>query len=143
MNNVEKKDDFITHGHAKNRLRYHIILSTKYRRGCLSGIESTVYDVFRGVEGKSDFKIVEMGIDEGDHVHLVVKTKPSLSPDQIVRRLKQLSTRELWVRESLHLKRFYWKKKVLWSSGYFVSTVGSVSDKVVLDYVRTQAKGIV
>lgn len=133
-------DGFVTHGHGKNRLRYHFILSTKYRRDCLWGIESSVYDVFRGVEMRSNFKIVEMGIDKGDHIHLVVKSKPSLSPDQIVRRLKQLSTVELWKREEAHLKNFYWKKRVVWSSGYFVSTVGSVSDKMVLDYVKNQAK---
>lgn len=134
-------DGFVTHGHGKNRLRYHIILSTKYRRDCLRGIESSVYAVFKQIELKSDFKIVEMGIDNGDHIHLVVKSKPSLSVDQIVRRLKQLSTADLWSREEFHLRNFYWKKRVLWSSGYFVSTVGSVSDKVVLDYVKNQAKG--
>lgn len=133
-------DGFVSHGHGKNRLRYHFILSTKYRRSCLSGIENVVYDVFRGVELKSDFKIINMGIDEGNHIHLVIKSKPSLSPDQIVRRLKQLSTIELWNREENHLKRFYWRKRVVWSSGYFVSTIGAVSDKTVIEYVKKQAK---
>lgn len=133
--------DFVSHGHGKNRLRYHFILSTKYRRDCLSGIESVVYDVFRGVELKSDFKIIEMGVDEGNHIHLVVKCKPSLSPEQIVRRLKQLSTVALWNIKEDHLKKFYWDRKIVWSSGYFVSTVGAVSDKVVLEYVKNQAKG--
>lgn len=138
---VDKKElGFVTHGHGKNRLRYHIILSTKYRRPCLSGIENVVYGVFRSVELKSDFKIVEMGVDNGDHIHLIIKAKPSLSPDQIVRRLKQLSTVSLWDEEKGHFEKFYWRKKIIWSSGYFVSTVGSVSDKVVLDYVKKQAK---
>lgn len=133
-------EGFVAHGHGKNRLRYHVILSTKYRRSCLSGVESVVYDSFRNAEARSDFRVVEMGIDDGDHIHLVIKSKPSLSPEQIVRRLKQLTTHDLWAREASHFKKFYWKKKVVWSSGYFVSTIGSVSDKVVLDYVRKQAK---
>lgn len=133
--------EFVTNGHGKNRLRYHIILSTKYRRACLGGIETVVYDVFRDIESKSDFTIVEMGIDDGNHIHFVIKSKPSLSPTQIVRRLKQLSTSALWKTEHSHLGKFYWKKKALWSSGYFVSTIGAVSDKTVLQYIKNQTKG--
>lgn len=137
---MKKQEDHITHGHAKNRLRYHIILSTKYRRPCLEGIEQDVYSALEQAEKKSDFSIVEMGIDDGDHVHLVIKTKPSLSPEQVVRRLKQLSTIQVWDKQESHLRKYYWRKKYLWSSGYFVSTIGSVSDKVVLDYVKNQAR---
>lgn len=133
-------EGFISHGHAKNRLRYHFILSTKYRRPCLDGVESIVYDIFRDVENRSDFEIIEMGIDEGNHIHFVIKCKPSISPDQIVRRLKQLSTVSLWNNIPDHLKKFYWNKKVVWSSGYFVSTIGAISDKIVLEYIKKQAK---
>ena len=133
--------EFVANGHGKNRLRYHVILSTKYRRACLGGIETVVYDVFRGVEAMSDFTIVEMGVDDGNHIHLVIRSKPSLSPSQIVRRLKQLSANALWKQEHSHLSKFYWKKRVLWSSGYFVSTIGAVSDKTVLQYIKNQSKG--
>lgn len=65
MSNISKNEDFISHGHAKNRLRYHFILSTKYRRPCLSGIETDVYDVFRLVADRSNFSIIEMGLIMG------------------------------------------------------------------------------
>lgn len=132
--------DFISNGHAKNRIRYHFVFSTKYRRNSLKGIENTVYASFREAETKSDFTIIEMGIEDGNHIHLVVKTRPSLSPEQIVRRMKQLTTHSLWKQEEQHFKKFYWKKKIIWSSGYFVSTIGAVSDKIVIDYVKKQAK---
>ena len=31
-------------------LRYHLVLTTKYRRPALQGIEQSVYDTFREVE---------------------------------------------------------------------------------------------
>lgn len=134
--------DYRWDNHSKNRLRYHFVFSTKYRKKCLLGIEKEVYKVFREVTLRSDFTIVEMGIDNGDHIHLIIKSKPSLSPEQIVRRLKQMTSHDLWEQYSDHFKKFYWKRnrKLLWASGYFVSTIGAVSDKVVLEYVRKQGK---
>ena len=39
------------------------------------------------------------------------------------------------------LKKFYWKKKrLLWTHGYFVSTVGHVSEDIVFDYIENQGK---
>lgn len=73
---------------------------------------------------------------------MVIKAKPSLAPDQIVRRLKQMTSHDLWEKLPDHFSEFYWRrnKKLLWSSGYFVSTIGAVSDKKVLEYVINQAK---
>ena len=39
------------------------------------------------------------------------------------------------------LKQFYWKKKrLLWTHGYFVSTIGKVSEKTVFNYIENQGK---
>lgn len=134
-------NDYLRYGHAKTRLRYRLIFSTKYRHKCLLGIERQVYAAMRVAEQASHFTIVEMAVDLGDHIHLVVEVKPSLSLEQVVRRLKQLSTWELWATESNHLKKYYWgSKKLLWTHGYFASTMGAMSDQVVLEYVKKQAK---
>lgn len=90
-------------------LRYHLVLTTKYRRSVLQGIEQSVYDAFREVEKVSDFKIIGMT------THLV------------------------WEREPQHLSRFYWKgKRTLWIGAYFCSTMGDVSDDIVLRYIQNQ-----
>lgn len=124
--------------HSKFRLRYHLIFSTKYRRKCLEGIEYEVESVFRGIADEFDFSVVEVGVDQ-DHVHVVVQSKPTIAPVQIVRRLKQLSTRRLWDRNFDHLSRFYWGSKqgsVVWSGGYFCESIGPVQEGAVLDYVK-------
>lgn len=108
--------------HSKFRLRYHLIFSTKYRRKCLRGIEDEVESVFNEIADESDFSIIEVGTDL-DHVHIIVQSRPTLAPVQIVRRLKQLSTRRLWERNFDHLSRFYWGSKqgrVLWVRRVFL-----------------------
>lgn len=123
------------------RLDYHLVFVTKYRRPALAGLESSIYTAFRNAARGGKFEILEMGCDLGNHVHLVVRADPTVSISQLVRRLKQLTTLELWASEGPRLKKHYWKKKrLLWSNGYFASTVGAVSRDVVLDYVRKQAK---
>lgn len=125
-------------GHAKTRIRYHLIFSTKYRAKCLEGIEDSIAAVIHSVAGDSDFTVHGLGVDR-DHIHLVVSFRPNWSISQIVRRIKQLSTVRLWETESEHLRKFYWgDKKRLWTGGYFVETIGAVSEDKILDYVRNQ-----
>ena len=128
---------FQTYSHSKTLLKYHLIFSTKYRRDCLSEIRESVIDSFRKIENTSDFKILEMEIDK-NHIHFLVTFKPSLSITQVVRRLKQLSTYHIWKKEESFLRNFYWKKKVLWTKGYFCSTIGEVSEETLKNYIRNQ-----
>lgn len=76
-----------------------------------------------------------------DHIHLLVKIPPVYSIEQTVRRLKQISTNYVYndFNTYMHLKKFYWKnKKVLWTHGYFCSTIGEVSEKHLTEYIENQ-----
>lgn len=75
-----------------------------------------------------------MAIEDGDHIHLVITFKPSLSILQVVRGIKQMTTWIIWIECGSKLRRFYWNRKVLWSGG----SIGSVSDKTVLRYIQKQ-----
>lgn len=131
------KKEYERYSHAKVHIRYHIILSTKYRKDILVGIEYDVEKAFMDLSNRCNFKILKIWIDK-DHVHLLIKSCPSLSILQIVRRLKQLSTKELWKTKENHLKKYYYKKKILWSKGYFCSTVGESSEKTIEEYIKNQ-----
>lgn len=127
--------------HAKVRVRYHIIFSTKYRKKVLNGIEASVYEAFREAEAHSSFKIHEMGIDGGDHIHLIVSFRPRYSIEQVVRRLKQLSLKNIYEREEEHLRKFYWgERRRLWTNGYFVGTIGETTEEATIKYIKNQAK---
>ena len=93
---------------SKTYLRYHIIFSTKYRRKCLTEIRDYVLQSFKYVESISDFNIICMEIDK-DHIHLLVSFPPKYSIEQIVRRMKQMTTHYLWNVVPLYLRAFYWK----------------------------------
>ncbi len=124
----------------KGRLTYHFVFSTKYRKQSLAGIEEELYTSITKLAAKSHFKVLEMAVENGDHIHLVVKANQSVSPAQIARSIKQRTTFDLWESSSVHLRRFYWgKKKRLWSGGYFCGTVGNVSLENVLQHVKAQA----
>ena len=76
---------------SKTRLFYHIVLTTKYRKSALSGIEQQVYSAFREIEKHSSFEILAMGIEHGNHVHMVITSPPQFSVSGIVSRLKGYS----------------------------------------------------
>lgn len=128
-----------TYSHAKTFLRYHVIFSTKYRRNCLDEIKENVFDCFKYIEKISDFEIIKMNLEK-DHIHFLLTWKPALSIEQVIRRMKQLSTYYIWKNNKEYLKQFYWKKsKILWSRGYFISTIGNISEEKILEYIENQS----
>lgn len=124
---------------SKTDLRYHLILTTKYRRSALSGIEDEVYAAMREVEAASSFRIEAMGIEDGNHIHLAIKASPAYSVASLVNRIKGMTQHRLWAAAPKHLKSHYWgPKKKLWHGAYYCSTTGRVSSDKVLNYVRNQ-----
>ena len=108
----------------------------------MSKIENELYDAFRYCESKSHFKIKNMKQDK-DHIHLLVNIKPTYSLCQTINRMKQMTTNYLYRNETsrLWLRKFYYVKRLtVWTNGYFVSTVGQVSEKIVWDYIENQGK---
>ena len=133
---------YMSLSHSKSRIRYHFVVFTKYRRKRFVRIEKDVKRVFsEAVQRCGKVKFLAVGVDK-DHVHFIVQATPSVSPSQIVSRVKQLTTRMLWQEHEQVLSRFYWgnKKGKLWTSGYFCETVGNVSEEKMLEYVSNQGK---
>ena len=97
--------------HSKYRIRYHVIFSTKYRKPCLVGIEDGLSSILCDISSRCNFNVLSVGVDR-NHVHMVIKASPSISPSQIVRRLKQLSTKYLWQRYEPLLKN--WQQYTCW-----------------------------
>ena len=107
-------------------------------------IKQDVFDAFRYVEDKSHIKIYNMNLD-ADHIHLLLSFPPDYSLSQTVNRLKQMTTNYLYRNERTKnwLKQFYFIMDtwlLLWTHGYFVSTIGKVSEKIVFNYIENQGK---
>ena len=133
-----KDDKYITYSHAKVFIRYHLVFSTKFRKPCLSVIKETIVSAFRYVDSHSKFNIERICVDD-DHVHLLVKSPPTLSVSQIVQRMKAVTLHYVWNREGSYMRKYYWKqKRVLWTHGYFCSTIGNVSENKIIEYIEKQ-----
>lgn len=74
-----------------------------------------------------------------DHIHIFVDCPQTVAPCDIVRMLKSISAVELF-KFYPQLKRFYARCGKLWSNGYFVSTVGHISEDTVKKYIEEQKK---
>lgn len=77
--------------------------------------------------------IIRMETD-GDHIHMLIDYRPDVRISDIVKQMKQYSTQ----RHGASLRRHYWKRRILWSDGYFACSVGQVSQETIERYIENQ-----
>jgi len=54
-----------------------------------------------------------------------------------------MSTFYIYQEEHDYLKKFYWKNKnILWTHGYFCSTIGEVSEQKIIEYIKNRVNAI-
>ena len=82
-------------------------------------------------------EIVEKNI-QPDHIHVVMVIAPKYAVSDVIGRLKGMTSSSLRKKFGW-LKNVYWKENIVWSPGYFVSTVG-VDEEKILQYVRWQSE---
>lgn len=82
-------------------------------------------------------EVIEYNI-QVDHIHMVILIPPKYAVSDVIKRLKGVTARRL--REKMEwLKKVYWKEGVVWSPGYFVSTIG-LDEKTIIEYVKWQER---
>jgi putative transposase len=89
------------------------------------------------LEGMPGCEMVEQNVRK-DHLHLVMVIPPRYAVSDVVGRIKGVTSKYLRKKFSW-LKKVYWKENIVWSPGYFVSTVG-VDEDQILKYVRWQGR---
>ena len=124
--------------HNKNLLMVHIIFVTKYRKALFIGnfrndIKQYMYDTCQ----KYHWYIKRMETDK-DHIHMLVQYNPTDSITNMVHVLKQHTTYLAWKNNKDMLKKHYWKNQILWSGGYFASSIGQVSQNTIEHYIENQ-----
>jgi len=132
------QSNYISTNHSKHYLKAHLILVTKYRKPLLvNQLKDDMYTIFNNIIDNSDFS-VEVFQSDIDHIHFLIRYIPRLSISQIVRRLKQESTRQIWLLYPILLRREYWYKNMFWSDGYFVCSIGEASPDTIRQYILSQ-----
>ena len=125
--------------HSVYYLQYHVIVTCKYRKkvlkpGVVAYMEEFLPTLLKEMPGVS---LEEIGFDK-DHVHMLLTIPPTFAIADVVARLKSRSASRLR-KKFAWLGKVYWKENVVWSDGYFVSSVG-VDEDTVKRYVKHQAR---
>ena len=100
-------------------------------------MERDIKQIMQDIAASSSFNIEVMETDK-DHLHMLVSSEPKLSPLQIVRRLKQISTSVIWKKYENRLRHIFHREKTFWTDGYFVSSIGNVSQETIRNYIEKQ-----
>lgn len=82
-------------------------------------------------------EIVEQNI-QADHIHTVMIIPPKYSVSEVIGRLKGQTASQLR-KKFAWLGKVYWAENIVWSPGYFVSTVG-IDEEKIIKYVKWQQR---
>ena len=130
---------FTKTAHSVYQLQYHVVWVCKYRRrilnpGVCSYLRKILPELTQDIPG---VKIETIGFDQ-DHLHMVIVVPPKFSIAEVMGRMKSQSSSQM--RKTFKfLKKVYWKENIVWSPGYFVSSVG-VDEEVIKNYVEHQGR---
>lgn len=125
--------------HNVSVLLYHFICPTKYRRAVVTDeVDKILREACEGIMERYEIEFIEIGADN-DHVHFLVQSVPTMSPTQIIMKIKSITAIRIFKKLPL-LKKELWGG-AFWSSGFFVSTVGRYADEnVIRNYVSNQGR---
>ena len=129
--------EYIKTAHSIYNLQYHIVWVCKYRRrilnpGICGYIRKILPKLLRSMPG---VKLETIGFDK-DHLHMVMSIPPKYSIASVMGQLKSQSASLLRKRLSW-LSQVYWNENIVWSPGYFVSSIG-IDEETVKNYVEHQ-----
>src|SRR6476646_658502 len=103
---------------------YHFVFCPRYRRKIFldQKVEQRFKEMVHEICESLKIEIVSLECDK-DHTHMFLNTLPTLSPANIMARIKGVTSKQL--REE-------------WTRSYFVSTAGNVSSETIKRYVEQQ-----
>ena len=125
--------------HSKFLLQFHLILACKYRKKLFEKdfINRKIIELCNVISCKHQIKINKIKSDK-DHLHLIIETKPTDNLVSYVRVLKSYTTFHIWKFFPEYLSKHFWKEKTFWTDGYFISSVGNVSENILMNYIENQ-----
>ena len=123
--------------HTKWKCQYHIVWIPKYRQKRLFGELRT--DVREIIKTLCTYKRVDLieGAVCVDHVHICVNIPPKLSVSEFMGYLKGKSALMIYDKHPEHRSKW---SKLFWARGYYVATIGNITETAIKKYVQEQAE---
>lgn len=115
-------------------INYHFVFCPRYRRKIFNNsyVDARFKEIVHEICKENDWRILAIETDQ-DHCHLFINVLPKISPSDVMKDIKAISSRILR-QEFEHLS----KMPSVWTRSYFVSTAGSVSSETIKRYVESQ-----
>jgi putative transposase len=131
--------EYIHKSHNVSVLLYHLVCPAKYRRVVFSPeVDETLKQTCLEISKRFEINFLEIGTDN-DHVHFLIQTVPNYKPSEVVRKIKSITAREVFLKNP-EVKKKLWGGE-FWSDGYFINTVGQKGNETtILKYIQNQGK---
>ncbi|MFA6849877.1 MAG: IS200/IS605 family transposase [Selenomonadaceae bacterium] len=127
--------DSLSLAHAKWKCQYHIVFIPKYRKKVLYGkVRLAVREVLQKLCRYKNVEIVSGAVCI-DHVHLCVSIPPKMAVAKFVGYLKGKSTLMI---HDMHTEIGGKWDKAFWARGYYVGTVGNITEEAIKKYIEEQ-----
>ena len=73
-----------------------------------------------------------------DHIYYMIEIAPNISISKVVNLIKSYTTYHIWNKHQKYLLKYFWKEKTFYTDGYFVSSIGNVSEGTLKKYIDNQ-----
>lgn len=137
MTKEKIKDAVYTRRYIYN-FHYHLIWVTKYRNKTFTtdALANEMKEILSGIAEANKIVIENMEVMP-DHVHMLISFPPSKAPTSAIKALKGRSAYMFLKRHPEIRQSQYWGGH-LWSTSYYMSTLGNMSKDVVERYINDQ-----
>lgn len=115
-------------------INYHFVFCPRYRRKIflIPNVEDRFKHMVKFICKEMEIEIIAIECDK-DHTHMFLNCLPTLSPSDIMKKIKGVTSRVL--RDEFPELR---KMPSLWTRSYFISTTGNVCSETIKKYVENQ-----
>ena len=123
--------------HTKWKCQYHIVFIPKYRKKVLFGkIRNDVREIIQALCKYKSIEIISGAVCL-DHVHICVSIPPKMKISDFMGYLKGKSTLMLYDRHPELGSKW---DKAFWARGYYVATIGNVTEEAIKKYIEEQSE---
>lgn len=125
--------------HSVYSLKYHLVLTTKYRRKCINKeLYTFLEEETRRLFELWDVDLIEMNHD-ADHIHILMEAPPQVQLSKLINNYKTVTSRLMRKEFTNYLNQFYWKDN-FWNRSYLILSSGGAPIEIIKQYIQDQGK---
>ena len=124
--------------HCVYQITYHLVLVAYRRRKVLPDeVASYMINLSAGMLEKWGGKLIKAKADR-DHLHMLISIPPKYSLSTCIGTIKQVTAKR--VQREFQYLRILPQNGRLWSSSFYISTVGETDVSIVKQYIQHQGE---